>query len=136
MFWPWPSPPASNPPVVQVQNPSNNTTSVPPTGQNGSGTSTEIPAEWKPIQETYKTVVEQDGNQDNIKLGRTAVTEEWALQDWVGDETGGEALLKYDAETKVWVVVDSGGGAWSVEGLVQLGVPEAVAVSLLSNLRQ
>lgn len=73
-------------------------------------------------------------NQDNIKLYDTAVVGAYALQVWVGDNTGGEALLKFDNAQGQWTVVDWGGGAWSIEGLVYFGVPQATAEALRAAL--
>ena len=110
-----------------------NTTSVSP-GQNA--TSTGVPAEWKPIRAAFEEEIALEGNPDNTKLGRTAVVDEWALQNWVGDNMGGEALLRFSATSSRWILVSAGGGAWGLEGLMYYGVPQDVAVSLLFNLRQ
>lgn len=73
-------------------------------------------------------------NPDNIRMGNTVVSGEYALQLWTGDITGGQALLKYDTAQGQWVVVELGGGAWTAESLVELeGVPTDVAAALVAG---
>lgn len=81
----------------------------------------------------YEAALATD-NPDNIKTYQTAVSGGYALQLWIGDSTGGQALLKYDAATSVWTIVDPGGGAWSVEGLVAFGVPSTTAAELVARM--
>jgi len=71
---------------------------------------------------------------DNTKLYETSIVEDYALQVWVGDIMGGQALLKYDDSQSRWILLDGGGGAWSVDTLVDVGVPEDIAVQLLAGL--
>ncbi len=73
-------------------------------------------------------------NNDNVKLYDTAVVGSYALQLWRGTHTGGEGLLTYDSKKGGWVVITTGGGAWSVAGLVEAGVPQETASALLVNL--
>ncbi len=137
LFWPRATMPVPNEtPGLPVSGNSNTNGTVSIPVQNEGGGNSQLSAEQRAVQETYWAPFVTDGNNDNVRLGNTAVVEEWALQKWVGDETGGEALLRYDSVSKAWVVVDVGGGAWSVDALVRAGVPESVAGSLLSKLRQ
>src|SRR3989338_5458479 len=76
------------------------------------------------------------GHPDNIKLSETVVVGEYALQGWIGDVMGGEALLTYDATQDKWKLVDIGGGAWSVEGLVTFGVPQDIATKLVASMQR
>ena len=64
------------------------------------------------------------------------VVGEYALQGWIGDVMGGEALLTYDATQNKWKLVDIGGGAWSVEGLVTFGVPQDIATKLVASMQR
>ena len=47
---------------------------------------------------------------------------------------GGEALLSYDTKYNQWNIVSWGGGAWSIDGLVEEGVQRDVAVGLLAHM--
>ncbi|MES2006951.1 MAG: hypothetical protein V4436_02465 [Patescibacteria group bacterium] len=127
-FWPSDSslPPSTQPPVTTL--PNNNPTTALPSQQNDPQAFSQAS-----VQTTFQKEVTVN-NPDNIKLSKTAVVDGYALQSWNGTNTGGEALLKYDITTHIWVVVDWGGGAWSVEGLADFGVPEAIAKKLLSNM--
>lgn len=62
------------------------------------------------------------------------VVENYALQVWGNPVGGGQALLKRDSVQGQWVLVSWGGGAWSAEGLVEQGVPQEVAASLVANV--
>lgn len=81
----------------------------------------------------YQAALSAD-NPDNIKVQQTVAKSGYALQVWSGDNTGGEALLKFDSAQNAWVIVDPGGGQWSLEGLVSMGVPEETAQALLSGV--
>src|SRR3989338_5790586 len=76
------------------------------------------------------------GHPDNIKLSETVVVGEYALQGWIGDVMGGEALLTYDATQNKWKLVDIGGGAWSVEGFVIFGVSKDIAAELVAGMQR
>ncbi|MEK7068707.1 MAG: hypothetical protein AAB964_02745 [Patescibacteria group bacterium] len=73
------------------------------------------------------------GHPDNLVTKNTVVIGGWALQVWVGDVMGGEALFTFDTAESKWVLVDFGGGAWSVESLVRAGVPQDIAEALLAG---
>ena len=72
-------------------------------------------------------------NNDNVKMHETVTSGDYALQVWIGNNTGGEALLKYDSAQGRWVVLSGGGGAWSVGSLVAAGVPKDTAAILLTG---
>ena len=87
------------------------------------------------VQSAYRNELAKHPS-DNTKLYETSIVGDYALQVWAGDIMGGEALLKYDAGQGRWVLLDGGGGAWSVDTLVTLmGVPEDTAAALLAPLR-
>lgn len=71
-------------------------------------------------------------NPNQINLQGTVVVSGWALQTWGDENKGGEALLKQDASGN-WNLVSLGGGEWSVEGLVQQGVPSNIAQELIKE---
>ena len=56
---------------------------------------------------------------------------DYALQGWGGQNTGGEALLKYDAAQSRWNIVSSSGGALAVDDLSRMGVPLDTATTLV-----
>jgi len=72
----------------------------------------------------------QQQNPDQFTLEGTVIVSPYVLQTWIGTHTGGEALLKYAASTG-WVIIDMGGGAWDVAGLMEAGVPEEIAKELI-----
>ena len=71
-------------------------------------------------------------NMPFITTGSTTVEGNYALQIWFDENVGGESLLKYDTD-KGWVVMSQGGGAWSVDTLIEQGVPKSVAEGLIEN---
>jgi hypothetical protein len=81
----------------------------------------------------YEAALSAD-NPDNIKAGQTVAVSGYALQLWTGDNTGGEALLKFDSAQNAWIILDPGGGEWSLEGLVGMGVPQETAQALLAGV--
>ncbi len=85
--------------------------------------------------EIAQDLVEQIPGAGSITLTETVAVSEYALQVWRNEHMGGEALLKYDASTKTWKLVSMGGGAWSISGLVDFGVPQPIAEQLLSKAR-
>ena len=131
MFWPQRGPVPGNE-GEWVAPGTSNTDTVTVTEPGGNGDATDVQA----VQQTYTEALREEGDQDNTKLGKTVVEGEWALQNWVGDMMGGQALLRFSAASGRWTIVSAGGGAWSVEGLVGFGVPENVAISLLADLHQ
>lgn len=98
-----------------------------------STTATVSAEEQKKVETDFSSQIASD-NTDNVKTYQTVIVGEYALQVWKGDNLGGEALMKYDAAQKKWTLITSGGGAWSVEGLVAAGVPEATAEVLLQGV--
>jgi hypothetical protein len=86
------------------------------------------------VRAAYQAALTLD-NPDTIQVGKTAVSGSYALQAWAGSRTGGQALLKFDASQNAWVIVDPGGGAWSLDGLVSAGVPEDNAAVLIVRIR-
>ncbi|OGC87793.1 hypothetical protein A3D70_00625 [Candidatus Adlerbacteria bacterium RIFCSPHIGHO2_02_FULL_54_18] len=121
LFFLRPSAPA---PITQNNIPpvDNSTVSVPPSD-----------ADELAVQAAYQRALYKD-NFDNVRLYQTVVSGSYALQEWRGDTVGGEALLKFDTIQNEWVIVSPGGGAWSVDGLVEMGVPQAIAAGLLSGM--
>jgi hypothetical protein len=85
------------------------------------------------VQAAYRNALLKD-NVDNIKLYQTTVSGRYALQSWRGDNSGGAALLKFDSVQNKWTIVNPGGGAWTVDALVEMGVPQDTASALLANM--
>jgi hypothetical protein len=86
-------------------------------------------------EQEVKITFEQEqaqGHPDNIKTGKTVVVDDWALQLWTGDIMGGEALYHFDTVKSKWVMVEFGGGSWSLEGLVFVGVPQKTAQAIIA----
>lgn len=113
--------------------PTNTQTYLPNNG--GSNSTVVIQQNQNPqaARAAYQASLTND-NVDNIRPQQTAVSDGYALQLWAGDHTGGEALMKFDIKKNSWVIVDPGGGAWSVEGLVAFGVPTSTAEALLQQV--
>lgn len=96
----------------------------------------QTPAQTKAdVQAAYESHIPQN-DPENIQPAGTAVSGGYALQAYVGSHVGGAALLKYDSNQRTWIIVDPGGGAWSVEGLMSFGVPEVNAKALLAALNR
>jgi hypothetical protein len=74
-------------------------------------------------------------NTDNITLQETVVAGLYALQAWTGDNTGGNALLKFDDSKGQWMVLDEGGGLWGVAGLMKFGMTKTTALILLHGVQ-
>lgn len=127
--------------AVFLLRPSNNTTPVIQQGTQGSyqPTSSTVSVSAGQSKEAakaaYQKALSASGDPDNIKPGATVVVDIYALQTWTGNHTGGEALLKFDTSQNKWIIVDPGGGAWSIDGLVAAGVPRDTATALLAPLR-
>lgn len=132
---------------IASQQSTNVANNVSPAGVGGYSTaaqlsganSTTTPLVVTVIAQQHPTVVA--GIENSIAPGTpqttlqdNTVAANWALQLWTDNTGGGEALLKYDPAKKQYVLVSWGGGAWSVDGLVEEGVPAATAATLLKNL--
>jgi hypothetical protein len=96
-------------------------------------TPTSVDSAKQAVQSAFKNKIVPN-DKDNTKLRQTVIAGDYALQVWGSDVMGGEALLKYDAAQARWVVLAMGGGAWSVDGLVDEGVPRAAATTLLAGV--
>jgi len=124
---PAPAPQGSTP----VNGGSSGMVSIPNTPSGGSQQSGMNAQSKEAVQAAFAARL-ATSNPDNIKTQDVVIAGEFALQDWAGDVTAGEALLRYDSAQDTWTVVASTGGAWSVEELVQYhGVPADVAAQLV-----
>lgn len=85
------------------------------------------------VQAAFKNAI-APYDQDHTQVRNTVVVGEYALQVWVGDVMGGQALLKYDAAQNRWILIASIGGAFSVAGLKKEGVPQRTVLALLDGL--
>ncbi len=84
------------------------------------------------VQAALRSHIRQE---DQTTLHDTVISGDYALQSWRDSDFGGEALLKYDSVSEQWNLVTWGGGAWSVDGLVQFeGVPQDVATTLVAGM--
>ncbi len=121
-------PPASTPPLQQFED---NTPSY-----TNSTVSTDSSYSKEAVQAAYRSELDKYPS-DNTELYEISIVGDYALQVWVGDHMGGQALLKYDTTQRRWILVSGGGGSWSVDTLVTLmNVPQDVAVQLLRGLPQ
>jgi hypothetical protein len=100
-----------------------------------SGGSVSVSPSEQAVQQAFRNELARYQN-DNTKLYATSIAGGYALQVWAGDIMGGQALLKYDASQGGWVLLDAGGGAWSVDALVAAGVPKDTATTLLTGVSQ
>jgi hypothetical protein len=75
-----------------------------------------------------------DGNGDPkpIKLEQIALDSVYALATWTRDETGGQALLRWEEGS--WKVLINEPGWLGIRRLVQEGVPDVVCKSLLDQI--
>lgn len=78
--------------------------------------------------------VVRDRSVVGVALGRGGVVGEYAIQHWSDAAQGGEAILKFNRDTRQWTLLDLGGGAWDVDGLVTLGVPRETARALFAKV--
>jgi cytoskeletal protein RodZ len=85
------------------------------------------------VQAAYRAELAKHPS-DNTKLSQTVIADGYALQVFSGDILGGEALLKYDTVQGSWVLLDGGGGAWTVGSLVAQGVPTSTAQTLWAQV--
>jgi hypothetical protein len=103
-------------------------------------TSASLPLGWEQsYEDAVRSAVESTfrNNPDHVKLQETVIVGEYALQTWVGDNTGGQALVKLDVPSNQWKIVNAGGGAWSADALIKvMGVPADVAAALMGQLQQ
>jgi hypothetical protein len=65
-----------------------------------------------------------------VTLGEFFVADDYALQQWDDGYSGGEVLLRDTASG--WVVVPVATSVWSIEDLIQVGVPQVTAERLIS----
>lgn len=85
------------------------------------------------VQAAYSALL-RSSNPDNIQPQGTVIAGEYALQDWAGTVSGGQALLRYNSAQDTWAVVVSTGGTWSADELVRYeGVPADVAAQLVAG---
>ena len=87
-----------------------------------SGSQSQIVAEFKKQVEDIPS----------IKFEGTVVVNNYALQLWHDDYTGGESIFKY-TEREGWKLIPGGGGSWNVSELVARGVPQDIATKLLEG---
>ena|SRR6185312_2873044 len=109
----------------------NNSGVVIPSDSNSSGTS-QVPQSASSVQAAFKNSLGTN-NPDNIIPTDTVIAGNFALQSWEGQVTGGEALMKYDSTTGRWNVVMSSGGSWSMQELINAGVSQSVAQTLIAG---
>jgi hypothetical protein len=69
-----------------------------------------------------------------VILRRSAIVGDYAILEWIREPMGGEAILKFDRAKGQWTILDAGGGAWTVDELVQFGVPREIAAPLLAKV--
>ena len=117
----------------------NNVTPTTPNGTPQTNGLPDVPSSSVQTQEAVQSAFLKyiaGHDSDNKKVRNTAISGGYALQVWSGNIMGGQALLKYSGSENGWVVLTLGGGAWSVDGLVEFGVPRAIATALLAGLAQ
>jgi hypothetical protein len=85
------------------------------------------------VQAAYKSELAKHPG-DNTKLYQTVISGDYALQLWSGNLMGGEALLKFDHTQGKWILIDGGGGVWSLYTLLLAHVPRATAMALLAGV--
>lgn len=114
-------PPTEQPVDLPIAEDENNAASQPLPNQNTrQGNNESIVSEFRTQAHDY----------EELKFAGTAIYENYALQVWHDEYTGGESLFKYTDQTG-WKLVPGGGGAWNVAELVAQGVPERVAKQLV-----
>ena len=72
----------------------------------------------------------QINNGDGLVLDEPVIASQYAIQTWSDENKGGQALLQYK-QGQGWVLVTMGGGAWNVDDLTKIGVPQEIAKELL-----
>jgi uncharacterized protein YecT (DUF1311 family) len=72
---------------------------------------------------------------DKIILRRGNGLDGYAVYSWTDpvSSTGGETLLKYDADKSAWIMLDTDGGGLDVQRLIAKGVPQRIADQLISR---
>jgi len=106
--------------------------SQPPQADTGTQFPIVTDTQSKEVNEVQAAFLQQIDNADKINLANAKVVYPYALQNWNDENKGGQALLKFDSG-KGWQLVNLGGGAWDVESLVAVGVPEDIAHSLIGS---
>ncbi len=87
-------------------------------------------------QEVTQAFSQQTNISDpTLTAGTAIVVFPYALQPWSTTNGGGAALLQYDS-VKGWVLISGGGGVWDVPSLVTTGVPQTIAIQLITALKQ
>ena len=113
-------------------NPSGSSLSV--QSQTQSGASVPIQGITSPQNpEVAKAFLGEMQNANQTALGGTVLVSPYALQVWGGANEGGEALLENVPSTG-WTLVSLGGGEWSALALMQEGVPQSIAMQLITGL--
>lgn len=79
-----------------------------------------------------KIVQQQLGKSKQFKVRKVAVVSGYALVSWIEGEAGGQALLQKQPGT--WKILTHGGGWLGLGGLKQVGVPQAIAERLLTQI--
>jgi hypothetical protein len=80
------------------------------------------------LHDTY----EGNGEPKPVKLEQIAIDSVYALATWTRDETGGQALLRWEEGS--WKVLINEPGWLGIRRLVQEGVPDVVCRSLLDQI--
>lgn len=111
----------------QTQSGQQNTSSV-----SNQTTSVSVPQILQTKEAVRGAFLKQQGQ---VKVGKIAIVGDWALLDWTDEPMGGEAVLKYDSSLMQWVVASFTGGAYSVAGLHDLGIPQKTVLTLLNSLK-
>ena len=117
-------PPTGIPPSLQQPQPTAQQQSKPVVVQ-------QVPSPQDPT--VAHAFMAQDNNGGLTTLGGTVIATPYALQIWGDEYMGGEALLKYATSTG-WILVSAGGGEWTVDDLVAVGVPQTYAEQLVAGL--
>jgi hypothetical protein len=71
---------------------------------------------------------------DSLRLTNMIVLEPYALADWSDQNIGGMVVFKRDAKGD-WQILVMDGGVLEVRNLVEAGVPESIAKSLIETNR-
>lgn len=98
-------------------------------------TSTQIPQQEKQrIQQELRSAFYEVPDTENATINRIAVSGTYALVSWTEEDAG--AMLVFKLVNSDWVLLEADGGGYSVEALVDLGVPQASAVELVTTISQ
>ena len=93
------------------------------------GAASADPRERTVASDFLSQVSENEGPADMV-LDTLRIASGYALLGWSDENTGGEALLRFDAATGRWVLIQNTGGAYDANSLIALGVPRAAAARL------